>query len=421
MSEASGGREVTGYLRRHVDGVLDQVFAGLPAVMLTGPRACGKTTTAARRASSTIRLDEENQARAFADAPDAVLASFPPPVLVDEWQQVPASLGAIKRAVDSGSGGGRFLVAGSVRARVTGEMWPGTGRVVPLPMYGLTEAELTGAQEPVNFVARLFADGPPAPLTIPEAPDVTEYVDRALRGGFPEAIAMSTLERAYWYPGYIDQLVHRDVAALAQVRSPQRLRLLLEAVAVSTAGMPQLKTLLEAAGLDGRTARAYLDLLVDLRVVDRVPAWHSNRLKRLVKSPKYYITDTGIVGHLLNADVRSILRDGDLLGRLIDNFVAMQILPLVALSNPRVSAYHLRDTNNEREVDLVLEGQGGRIVGMEIKAKAAVSGTDARHLVWLRDQLGAAFHRGVVFHSGQGVHELDDRIWAVPIAAIWSR
>jgi predicted AAA+ superfamily ATPase len=410
---------VADYVERYIDTVLDEVFPDLAAVMLTGPRACGKTTTAARRAASILRLDDEQRAQAFAAAPDALLAAQDLPTLVDEWQEVPASLGAIKRAVDSGSGGGRFLITGSVRARRTEAVWPGTGRVVPFRMHSLARGEIEASPDAADFLQRLFSDEDPLPTIRRSAPTVVDYVEHAVQGGFPETLGLSERARDSWYPGYVDQLVHRDVAALADVRSPDRLAALLHAVALSTAGVPQTKTLTEAVGIDSRTVNAYLDLLDDLRIIERVPAWSSNRLKRLVRAPKLYVADTGLATSLLRADKTAIVSSGDLLGRIIDTFVAAQILPLVALSHPRIEAFHLRDSNGSHEIDLLLEGPGGAVVGIEIKAANAVKPQAARHLEWLRDSLGNSFKRGIVFHTGDTTYPMGDRIWAMPIAAIW--
>ncbi|GAA4699713.1 hypothetical protein APR04_003938 [Promicromonospora umidemergens] len=407
------------YVERYVDSLLDDVFPELAAVMLTGPRACGKTTTAARRASSILRLDDEQRARAFAAAPDALLAAQDLPTLIDEWQEVPESLAAIKRAVDSGSGGGRFLITGSVRARRTGAVWPGTGRVIPFRMHSLARGEIEASPNAANFLQRLFGDEDPSPATLRSAPTIVDYITYAIQGGFPEAFRLTERARDAWYPGYVDQLVHRDVAALADVRSPDRLSALLHAVALSTAGVPQNRTLTEAAGIDGRTVNVYLDLLDDLRIIERVPAWSSNRLKRLVRTPKLYVADTGLATSLIRADKSTILSSGDLLGRAIDTFVAAQILPLVALSHPRVDAFHLRDSDGRHEIDLLLEGRGGTVVGIEIKAANAVKPQAARHLEWLRDSLGSSFKRGVVFHTGDTTYPMGDRIWAMPIASIW--
>src|ERR1700683_3131981 len=138
------------YTTRLIDEWLRELFDALPAPLITGPRAAGKTTTAQRLAATVVRLDRQAEAEPFRDDPDAALRSLPEPVLLDEWQAVPQVLGAVKRAVDQGSGAGRFLVTGSVHGRLDAPTWPGTGRLVHLKMWGLTAREIIGsAPQPV--------------------------------------------------------------------------------------------------------------------------------------------------------------------------------------------------------------------------------------------------------------------------------
>lgn len=327
--------------------------------------------------------------------------------------------GAVKRAVDSGEGGGRFLITGSVRARLTGEMWPGTGRIVPLRMYGLTQAELEGNVDSDHLYSLLFGSEEPPIGELKGAPSLTDYIGRMVRGGFPEAVGMSDRQRRLWYSGYVEELVHHDVNSIAAVRAPERLAAFFQATVASTAGMPQLKTLMQAADISAKTARAYLDLLVDVGVVDRLRPWRSRHLQRLVKTPKIHATDTGLAAAVLRADESALLQNADLLGRLLETLAYLHIAPVAHLSEPLFSCFHLRDTNGAHEVDIVLEGPAGRTVGIEVKAASTVKRSDAKHLRWMREKCGDTFVRGVVLHTGTYTHRLDDNIWAMPIARLW--
>ncbi|MDR0990198.1 MAG: DUF4143 domain-containing protein [Propionibacteriaceae bacterium] len=409
----------TTYIARFADQMLDALMPELPAIMLTGPRGCGKTTTAVRRAASTLRLDRPEQAEAFRTAPDAILAAQKEPVLIDEWQNVPESLGAVKRSVDSGVGGGRFLITGSVRSRLSDQGWPATGRVVPVTMYGLAQAEIEQAPDGSSTLMRLFSEAEPSPGALTGAPQLTDYLDMAVRGGFPDAIGFGDLARAAWYEGYVEQLVHHDVSELDIVRDPTAMANLVRAVAFNTAGVPSIASLSEAAQINGRTTQSYLDLLTALRIMDRLPAWGINRFNRMVKSPKYYLTDTGMAVYLAGDNRTGLLTSGTRLGRIIDTFVMAQIRPLLTVHSPRINAFHLRDANGRHEVDLVLETASGKIVGIEIKSAATVNAKDARHLAWLRDELGDTFVRGIVLHTGNMAFPLGHKLWAMPIAALW--
>jgi len=409
---------VNTYRRRLLDDLLEADFPGLPAVLLVGPRGCGKTTTALRHARSVIRLDDPAQAQAFALDPDVYLAAQEPPTLIDEWQEVPETMAAIKRAVDTGSGGGRFLIAGSVRARRKGNSWPGTGRVTPIRMYGLTEGEIEGFKDGPSFVEAVFTRQPDASRD-DETPDIFNLAARITRGGFPEALLMTERQRARWFSGYFDQLVHRDVAQLAEVRNPDRMAALLTAALATTSSLPSTATLAEAAQIDVRTAAVYLGLLEDLGIIVRLPAWHSNQLKRLVRAPKLHAADTGLAAAALRFDTASLMADGNLLGRFLESFAVMQLMPQAVVAAFPMRVSHLRDTNNKREIDVVLEGPAGAVVGIEIKAGTTVGSGDARHLAWLRDELGPKFRLGVVLHTGRDTFRIADRIWAMPISALW--
>ena len=406
------------YRPRLVDPLIRQLILELPALLIVGPRAAGKTTTAARYARTVVRLDREAEAVAFRADADAALRGLAEPVLLDEWQVVPGVLGAIKRAVDVDPRPGRFLVTGSVRGDVEGEVWPGTGRLTRIAMYGMTVGEQLGATTR-PFLDRVVAGQ--ALVGHPDRPDLRDYVDLLLRSGFPEpALRFGEPARARWLDSYVEQLLTRDAEQLDGGRDPARLRRYLEAFVLATAGVVEDTTLFQAAGIARKTALAYERLLTNLLVVESLPAWTSNRLKRLLLRPKRFVVDAAVAAAAVRADAAAILRDGDLLGRLLETFVVSQIRAELAVTAARPRLYHLRQQEGRFEVDLVADLGGGGLVGIEVKVTAAPSIADARHLVRLRDTLGDRFVRGVVLHTGPGSIELDERIIAVPISSLWA-
>ncbi len=408
------------YVPRIVDEELVEAIREHPALLLVGPRGAGKTTTARRHASSIVRLDSPAEAAAFVADADSALASFDEPVLLDEWQAVPEVLAAVKRAVDEDRRPGRFVLTGSVRADLESETWPGTGRLVRLPMHTLNQRELVGktsGRNPIDVIAA----GEALSLGVAgSAPTLADYVDLTLRGGYPEAaIELGGRGRQRWLASYLEQLITRDAVGLSG-RDPARLARFFEVLALNSAGIVNNATIYDAANVDKKTADAYERLLSDLFVLDAVPAWFTNRLARLVKTPKRYINDPSLVGAALRIDLEGVLRDGDLLGRLLDTFVAAQLRPELAASAGRPRLFHVREKNGRHEVDLLAEFGVGRVVAIEVKATAAPNRGDAAHLEWMRDRLGERFLAGVVFHTGPSAFALTDRIAALPIAALWS-
>jgi uncharacterized protein len=194
----------------------------------------------------------------------------------------------------------------------------------------------------------------------------------------------------------------------------------LSAIAANTAGVVEHKTLFDAAGITRVTSVAYDTLLEMLFVTDRVPAWHSNRLKRLTRNAKRYLTDAALVGPLLGVDERSVLRDGDLLGRVIDTFVMSQLRPEAECSEKGVRLHHLRLDNGRREIDVIAEAPDGRVVAIEIKSASAPKSEDAAHLIWLREQLGKQCVAAVVLHTGPRSYRLGDGVVAMPICSLWA-
>ncbi len=407
------------YRQRLLDPFVDELFTQLSALMVIGPRAAGKTTSAARRAASTVRLDRADEAAAFEGDPDAALRDLPEPVLLDEWQAVPGVLGAVKRAVDADPHPGRFLVTGSVRAELDNAVWPGTGRLVRVAMYPMTVREQLGRLDGTTFFDR-FAEGAEATVGV-DPPDLRGYVELALRSGFPEAaLRLSGQPHQAWLESYVEDLLTHDVEVAEEGRRDrQRLRRYFEAYALSSAGVADHKTIYDAAEVNKATAVAYENLLESLLVAEAVPAWRSNRLKRLVHQPKRYLIDPALIAAALQTDVAGVMRDGELLGRVLDTFVAAQLRPELAVSTSRPRLHHLRTEQGRHEIDLIAELAGGRLIGIEVKASGAPRKSDARHLAWLRDELGERFLAGVVLHTGPRAYELEERIRAVPIAALW--
>ena len=405
------------YKPRLVDRLIDELLDELPAVMVTGPRASGKTTTAARHAASIVHLDRPAEASVVRADPDVALTGYDEPILLDEWQEVPSVLGAVKRAVDRDPRPGRFLLTGSVRADLEAATWPGTGRVVRVPMYGMTVRELSGAEGRPLLDQLAAGKIPGAPR---DPPDLHGYVELALRSGFPDpALRMALRARTRWLEGYVDQLLTRDAVEVDPRRDPARLRRYFEAYALSSAGIVSDAALLRAAGIDRRTALAYQRLLTNLLVIEEMPAWTSNRLRRLSRSAKRYLVDSALTASALGLDKGAVLRDGDLLGRLLDTFVAAQLRPERAIADARPRLYHLREEHGRYEIDILAELAGRDLLAFEVKADAAPSRSAARHLIWLRDRCGERFLHGVVFHTGPAPFELSERITAVPICALW--
>ena len=388
------------------------------ALFITGARATGKTTTARRHAATVIQLDNADEAAAVRADPDAALRHLQPPVLLDEWQAVPEVLGAVKRAVDSDRTSGRFILSGSVRSACDPALWPGTGRLLSVAMHPLTVREQVGTIG-VEFFERLRTR---EDIHLPaDPPDLRGYVDIALKGGFPEAVLESQpARRDAWLDGYLSQMLNRDPSTLGASPDSDRLSRFFGAYALNTAGLATDSTLNSAAAINHRTGTAYTQLLNDLGVIAELPPWHSNRLTRLVKGRKRLVADTGLWAAAVGTGAATVMTSGNLLGRLLETFVINQLRAETALMTRCPQLCHLRVADGRHEVDLIADFGARGIVAIEIKATNAPDTSDARHLMWLRDELGSQFAAGVVFHVGRRRYHLSEQIEAIPICALWA-
>ena len=290
-------------------------------------------------------------------------------------------------------------------------------------MYGMTEREIAGTSMEDDYSlldALMGADL--GRLRLPRhRPDLVEYVDLALRGGFP-VVALQNMPagmREAWLDSYVAQLLTRDAHELQPGRDSLKLGRYFQALAAHSATEADHKTLYDAAGIDRRTAVAYDALLEALFVVEQVQPWDANHLKRLTSTPKRYLVDPAMMAAAIGATSASVLADGKLLGSTIDTFVMAQLRPEVALRSSRTGRFHLRTKNGREEIDTVIEGPDGRVIALEVKATASPTRSDARHLAWLRDSIGDRFLGGAVLHTGPDAFQLGERILAVPICAIW--
>jgi uncharacterized protein len=296
----------------------------------------------------------------------------------------------------------------------------GTGRIVRLRLLGMTVREQLGHVSAEPLIDRLARGDEVAAAA--ERLDLRDYIEMALRSGFPEALDIGrTPARQRWLEGYVSQIITRDPTGTVGARNPGLLLRYLEAYALHSAGVVEAKSIYEAAGIDKKTASSYESVLENVFVVESLPAWKTNRLKRLAQAPKRYILDAGLMAAILRVDATAVMHDDKMLGRVIDTFVASQLRGEIEVCATRPRLYHLRDTDGRREVDIVAELGGERVLGFEVKASSTVTAADARHLAWMRDQLGDRFIGGVVFHTGPHVFSLGERITALPISTIWAK
>lgn len=416
------------YLRRVLDDDLDAMTKEFAAISLEGPKAVGKTETAGRRARTVYRLD--GPAGDVVAADPRVVLDGRPPILLDEWQRVPAVWDTIRRAVDDGAPPGRYLLTGSASEHGA---HTGAGRIVTLRMRPLTLSE-RGVGTPTVSLAGLLAGDRPA-VTGQTEVGLERYAHEIVDSGFPATRGLSEAGRADFLESYLQRIVEREFEEMGQpVRRPATLLRWMRAYAAATASTASLETIRDAAGGgEGQrpartTTQPYREVLERLFIVDPVPGWAPtrNRLSRLAMPPKHHLADPALAASLLGADVGALLsadplgppslRDGPLLGALFESLVTLSIRVYAQAARAKVG--HLRRRNGDHEVDLIVERRDGRVLAVEAKLLAAPDDRDVRHLRWLAERIGSDLLDAVVVSTGQYAYRRPDGIAVVPAALL---
>jgi predicted AAA+ superfamily ATPase len=281
-------------------------------------------------------------------------------------------------------------------------------------LHPLAQAEIQG-REP-DFLHALFEEGFKTRTHERLGGTLTEIV---AKGGYPSALARSTARRrGAWYRDYVETLIQRDVRDLARIRSLDILPRLLSLAAGQTATLINVSDLAGPFQVSRPTIREYVTLLTRVFLLEELPPWHSNRLKRLVKTPKLHLSDTGLACALLGFDGPGLWEDRTALGPLLETFVYQELRRQGSWHEDQIRFHHFRD-KDMAEVDIVLERGAGGVAGVEVKASATVTATDFRGLRKLKAAAGKRFAGGVVVYDGETSASFGDGLWAVPIRALW--
>ena len=356
--------------------------------------------------------------RAAKSDPAGFINALQGPVTLDEVQRAPELFLPIKAAVDRQRTPGRFLLTGSADVLLL----PGiadslAGRMEVLSLWPLSSAELAD-QARVNRADALFA-GDWAALKIAPC-DKADLVARLASGGFPEAAARaSAARREAWFHSYVQAILQRDVRELAHIEQLAEIPNLLQLLATRSATLLNLAELSRTAKLPQTTLKRYFAMLEMLFLVVRLPSWERNAGKRVVKAPKVFLPDTGLLGYFLGDTPQRLLAQPGLPGGTVETFVLTELLKHIAFSAERLSLWHYR-TQTDIEVDFILENRLGQITGIEVKASATVDGKDFKGLRHLQTTESAIFQRGIVLYAGREVVPFGENLWAVPLSVWWA-
>ncbi len=404
-------------------------------VYLTGPRQSGKTTLARSVAADAglryVTLDDSAIQAAAASDPYGFVRSFRgQPVVLDEFQQVPGLIPAIKEASDRRASEpslgqpsgvarkGLFLLTGSAdifRSARAQEALP--GHMARLELLPLSVAELQGSRRNLIdcLLAGDFTSVDPGP-----APTREEIARLILLGGYPEIRGMGRRARTIWFRSYTEGRFFKDFETLYTPRGDyhSRIRTLAPYLAGRSGNLLKYASLANDLELNDKLAKSYVEILELMFLIRRVPSYRKNLARRMaVRMPKLHFVDTGLASHLLGLRNEARLLLSPHYGSLLETLVFMECAKHAEWADEEVGLFHFRD-RRQREVDIVLERPDGRIVGVEAKASATVRREDFNGLAALAELAGTAFEHGILIYTGAEVlpfHRGSKRMFALPL------
>jgi uncharacterized protein len=391
-------------------------------VVINGARQTGKSTlarlVAAELPGSELRYLDEAPVRAAAAADPSLFVRHDALLVIDEVQRVPELFLAIKHEVDVDPRPGRFLLTGSARLaglRDIPDLLPGRSETIELSP--LSQGEID--RSPDGFVDAVFQQGVALKVP-PSALRRDGYLERALRGGYPEAVRRTDAgRRARFFESYISDVINRDVRQLAEIERPADMRRLVNLIAASTGSVANPTSMANRLQAPASTVKRYLDLLDLLFITRRIPAWSSNLATRAVATPKLLLNDSGLAAHLTGMSLKRARHPTAPVGPLIETFVLGELSRQLAVNDQPVRLFHYRD-RDQYEVDAVLESANGDLVACEVKAAETVRSEDFRGIQRLARRVGDQLVAGIVLYAGGSPLPFGERLRAWPISTLWT-
>ena len=413
------------YRPRIADRELTTRLTAAGAVVIEGPRVCGKTTTARNAAASEVLMDADPAVPQTMAVDPRLLLEGPTPRLIDEWQAEPAIWNYIRRAVDDRPGLGHFILTGSAVPPDDITRHTGAGRMSRLRLRPMSLFELGRATGQVSL--KRILDGEPAPSLVQDLP-LPDLATLICVGGWPGHFRRKSEEAALLANrDYLDEIRRVDIRRVDGIgRDPERVGRFLQALARNTATCASIATMARDAGgtdhaLSDETAGSYLGALERLMVVEQQPPWapHLRSRSRLRSSPKRHFTDPSLATAALGAGPGTLMKDIPWFGLLFESMVVRDLRVYAQAMGARV--YHYRD-NTGLEVDVIVDAGPGRWAAFEVKLGQGRIDEAAASLLRFADRVdtarsGRPAALAVITASGYG-YQRPDGVGVIPVGAM---
>lgn len=407
-------------IRRNIAGAIKTALSDTPVVLLNGARQTGKSTLVQSligdSGANYLTFDDSTVTAAAAADPQGFLDRFSGPIILDEIQRVPQLFNAIKLSVDRNRIPGRFMLTGSANVLLLPNLSQSlAGRMEILTLWPFSQGEIAGRRE--SFLDQLFDKQAVFTNVVCDRQDLSK---KMCTGGYPEVVQRQDPQRQQaWFGSYITTILQRDVRDISHIESLTAMPRLLSLLATRAASLLNFAEISRSSGLTQTTTKRYMALLQMLFLIHLLPAWSGNPSKRLVKSPKLNLCDSGLLCFLTGLDAAHLDNESQRYGAILENFVVVELLKQSTWCKTRMGLFHYRSQTGQ-EIDIILENSSGKIAAIEIKSAASVTAKDFIPMRQLAQDVGDRFVRGVVLYVGKQTVPFADNLTALPVSAIWA-
>ncbi len=391
-------------------------------VLVAGARQCGKTTLLKAWASSNMlyrTLDDKLLLQAAKMDPHSFIQKYDQSsqlIIIDEVQKAAELFPAIKMVVDEDTRPGQFLLTGSANIQsLPGVTESLAGRIRKIPLRPLSQGEIERTSP--KFLDQAFGQK----FVLPEKTWTRdEIIKVALRGGYPEPLYFEPYERTLWHQNYMDTLLERDLKDIINIRRQEAMENLIKVVAAWSTKPIDLSAIGSGLSLQRPTLESYLNALENLYLIDRIPAYAATDYARIGKQSKLLMNDSGLMASLLRWQLEDIRFDGDRVGKLLETHVGNELQKQIDVTEDRCLLSHYRD-KSKKEIDFIVTGIHGDLLGIEVKASTSPSLADFKNLKWFKENIALKDKQftGIVLYTGSYIISMGDHLWAVPISCLY--
>lgn len=398
------------YLKRSIREDIENYLNYFPVLLISGARQVGKSTLALHLGvDNYITFDDINMYQMAKNDPKGFIEHLEKPVIIDEVQRLPQLMITIKEYVDKERINGGFILTGSASLSGFKDISDSlAGRIGIVELYPLSLKE---KYENAGNIVDIFSDN--LDMFLLKKYDHSTLVPEIIDGGYPEIQKIDNAKAKYlWFSSYIRTYIESDAKELANIRNMDKFMNMYRLCMIRSGNIFNQNELQKECGLDNKTFSSYFSVLEHTYQLQKVQPFFKNELKRLVKSPKIYAVDTGVLCHLLRIANAEEYEASPYKGEILETFVYGELLKANTWASSRAELSYYR-TSDKKEIDFILEFSNS-IVAIEVKASKSVTKSDFKHIYHLANKIPDMFAKGIVLYDGESLLKIDEKMYAVP-------